>query len=271
VSRSGPHGYLGTTKFQKTGEFYQDVSRGVYGPNWLITYKFGEHESIPNGVWVPITNLQPQVALTWLTAATTIRVKAGGNAADTAAGAGARAIRVWGINSDATAEITEDIVLAGADASSSTTQSFWRVYRAAVISCGTYATPYNTGDITIENTAGTLDLLKIDATEAQTKHLLFSLPTGTSATLLGFETHIEGGKPADIRFLVRDSFTTVTAPVAPQRVIFDEHGITGESQNIPKAPLTPFNGPCDVWIEAEGGGAVTSVSGAFQLFCYPTP
>jgi hypothetical protein len=256
---------------EKTQEFLIDLATGRYAPSWKAISKFGKNLSVANGAWEMVTNLSATAPYPWPTAATTVRVKAGGDAADTAAGAGARTIRVYGLDSTAENEIYEDITLAGISASASTTQSFWRVYRAYVLTAGTYATPYNTGAITIENTAGTADLLKIEAGEAQTQLLSYSIPSGRSAVIFGFEVHVEATKPADLRIKYRPNFTTVSGSVSAERVIYFEAGVDGEAQNVPPIPLNVLTGPADIWIEAFGAGAATKVSGAFQLFEYPTP
>ena len=270
MGRSGAHGHLSSTGWRKTGEFLIDLSRDVYKPKWRLQHKFGQNGAVPNGSWEPVTSLS--TTYVFPQAPTTVRVKAGGDPADTLLGAGARTIRIQGLNSDATAEITEDIELAGASASASTTQTFWRVYRAQVLTTGSYTAPWNTANIIVENTAGTADLLQIDATWSQTQHLVYSLPTGTSAIVLGHETHVSSSQAADIRIMYRPNFTTVTAPFESARNIYIEHGILGNAENRPDAPFTPpIVGPCDFWMEARGSGGATAVSGEFQLFEYPTP
>ena len=269
MSRAGSIGYQPGTKVNKTGEFWLDVAMGLYAPNWQNVLKFGVNKSVANGTWELIS--QTSAAYPLISTATTVRVKAGGDAADTLLGAGANTVRVVGLNSDATAQITEDIDLAGASASASTTQAFFRVYHAEAVGCGTYATAYNTGPIVIENTAGTLDLLTIEAAHSMSQHLAFSAPAGLSVVILGEETHVEATKPANIRIRARTDITNTTAPVAPVSVLFAEQGVDGGAQNIPLAPFSPIVGPADVWIEAYGAGAITQVSGAFQAFCYPTP
>ena len=254
---------------EKTEEFYQDVAMGHYAPNWSIVTKFGRNPTVANGAWELIANLS--VIYTWPQAPTTVRVKAGGNPADTIDGVGARTLRIYGIDSTATKFIYEDVELAGASASASTTQEFWRVHRGIVQTAGSYVNPTNTGTITVEDTAGTANLLQIDPLESQTQLLAYSLPTGISANLLGFESHVEATKPANIRILYRPNFTNVTVPVDSTRMIFFEAGVDGGTQNLPPAPMDRLDGPCDLWIEAYGSGAQTAVSGAFQLFQYPTP
>ncbi|MCP4230593.1 MAG: hypothetical protein GY771_10690, partial [bacterium] len=124
---------------------------------WAGEHKFGYHGAVGTS-YTPVCAggvfRTPQVS-----GATTLRVKAGGNANDTAAGSGARKIRLIGLNSSGI-EITADLTTAGASASSPTTETFIRLYRMKIIESGTYAT-VSTGSqaaaITIENGAGTED------------------------------------------------------------------------------------------------------------------
>ena len=98
--------------------------------------------------------------LNFLTAATTFRIKAG-NVADTAAGAGARTILVSYLDSDWNPQLIT-LTCNGATAGTTTAVTGARFYRAYVLTTGTYGGS-NTGDVVIENGAGTIDLLTIGA------------------------------------------------------------------------------------------------------------
>jgi hypothetical protein len=232
----------------------------------LVT-KFGTNDTVANATWEMVANLSATAPYPWPNAVTTVRVKAGGNAADAAAGAGARAIRIEGVDSNLNAA-TEDLTLNvdGTLASASTTTSWWRVYRAYVIACGTYGGS-NTGEIVIENTAGTADLLDIAASGSQTRFCAFSMPAGWTGYILGFEAHVDAIKPADARLMIRQNYTTVAAPFSPVREYFYEGGILGGSQNIFQAPITTVPPLSDIWMEARGGGQATTVSAAFEMLC----
>ena len=81
-------------------------------------------------IWNGPTDLYP-----FLSAATTIEIE-GFNAADTLGGAGANAVRVFGLDENFD-EIFEDILLVGVGSSAATTQLFLRVNLAAVVVVGT--------------------------------------------------------------------------------------------------------------------------------------
>ena len=147
-----------------------------------IVHKFGHNNAVTTtfaplcqgGIW-----RTPQPA-----AATQVRVKAG-NANDTAAGSGARAVMIEGRN--ALGEIvTETLATAGASAGANSTNSYIRIHRAFVSASGTYATATaSTGsqsaDIVIENAAGTEDWLTIESsglTAGQSEIGAYMIPKG---------------------------------------------------------------------------------------------
>ena len=75
-------------------DFLTEVERGnVEG--YSLVHKYGRNPAVGNGSEDGI--LQAAANFTFRTSATTFRIAAGGNAADTSAGAGAREITIQGI------------------------------------------------------------------------------------------------------------------------------------------------------------------------------
>ena len=241
-------------------DFLIEVAKGNIKGHSMV-HKFGRNASVPNGSWAFVNNLG---FTAWpLSAATTVRIKAGGNAADTAAGAGARAVVVQGINA-AGDEVTETIVTAGAAASAVTTETFWRLHRAWVSSCGTYGGA-NVGAVTFENGAGGTDLLKIEAAEGQTQFAGFTIPAGKTGYLLSLHITVDAQKAADARVFTRADITDTTAPVASKRLDLFFDGLLGDFQYLPKGPELSVSALSDIWVEASGAGAGTEVSADFEL------
>jgi len=192
----------------------------------------------------------------WLTAASAVRVKAGGDAADDAAGAGARKIMVEGL--DENWEIaTEEITLAGASVSSPTSITFIRVYRAWVTDVGTYGGD-NEAAVLIETTGGAL-VANIEAGKGQTQLSMYTVPAGKTAYVLLARTYVAGNKNADVFFWQRQDADVTSAPFTGKRMwhpIDQVQGPAGGDHPIPHV----FPAKTDIWASAVGpsGGAAVS-------------
>ena len=239
-------------------DFFVEVQKGNVAGHAMV-HKFGRNAAVANGSFEHISLLS--AATTFLTAATTVRVKAG-NAADDTAGAGAQEITVVGID-DNLAEVTEEIATAGASASSNSAASFWRVYRAYVSAAGTYGSA-NTAAVTIENSAGTVDLIQIAIEEGQSQFAGYTVPTGKTAYWLGAHIMVDANKAADVKFIQRRTFNDTSAPVESVRLINYWDGVQGNMSFQPRSPGV-FPALTDLWFEAQGSGAATEVSVDFEL------
>ena len=242
------------------GDFFTEVRRGNVEGHTIV-HKFGRNDAVPNGSFAFVNQLGMTA---WpLSAATTVRVKAGGDAADTVAGAGARTLVVLGID-DTLAEAQEEIDLAGISASAATTTKFWRVYRSWVSGVGTYGAA-NTGAIVVENGAGGTDLIQVTADEGQSQFCAWTVPAGKTAYLLSVDVSVDAAKAADIRVFWRADMTNTTAPMSPKRVALYFDGVLGYLHHEPKGPSMVFAAGTDIWCEAQGGGAGTEVSAELEL------
>lgn len=227
-----------------------------------MVHKFGRNGGVANGAW-EFVNLLGMTG--WpLSAASTVRIKAGGNVNDTAAGTGARAITVQGID-DSFNEVTEEIVTAGASASSATGTSYWRIHRAYVAdeNAGTYGGT-NTGVVTIEKSAGGTDIISIGADKGQTQYAGWTVPIGKAAYLLGMHFQVDTNKSALFRVYTRAKMDVVTPPVEPKRLrLF--FAVTGQYNYQPKGPELALPAKSDFWVEAWGDGANCAVTVNFEL------
>lgn len=243
-----------------TKDFLIEVAKGNIAGHSLF-HKFGRNDAVANGVWELVSLLSG--ATTFRTSASTVRIKAGGNAADTKDGAGAREVTVIGIDSTL-AELTETIETNGATASSNTTGSFWRVYRAYVSAVGTYGVA-NTGAITIEDSGGSADMIKIAALEGQTQYAAYAIPIGKTGYLLSIHLDVDAGKAADFRMFTRESLNDTTAPMPGKRLMLYWDGVLGTVDFKTQSPRIIFPALSDVWVEAEGAGAATEVAVDFEI------
>jgi hypothetical protein len=243
-------------------DFLIEVQRGNVTGHSMV-HKFGKNSAVPNGSWAHIS-LTPFSTANFRTSAISMRVKAGGDVADTLAGAGARKVTVQGIDSNF-AESLEEIDLAGVAASGATTATFWRVHRAWVSEVGTYGAA-NTDDIVIEDSGGGADFITIAADEGQSQYTGWTVPVGKTAYLLGVHITVDASKAADIRCFVRKNIDVISAPMNAKRLKLFYDGILGGFDYRPYGPELAIPEKSDIWFEARGGGAATEVSCDFELY-----
>lgn len=246
-----------------------DVSRGLLSGISDVK-KFGRNDAVGT-TYVPVcmggVYQTPQSG-----SATTLRIKAGGNANDTAAGTGARSVTIEGLDENF-ALASETIATAGASASSATSTTFTRVFRAYVASSGTYATSSagsHAGDIVIENGAGGTDWLTIDSTgfpKAQSEIGAYSVPAGSTAYVFIVNITIDTNKSTDLVFFQRGGIDETSAPYTAMRAKSVLVGLTSNAELQGKnVPLGPFAGPCDIGFLAKVGTGTASVAVEFEIF-----
>lgn len=205
----------------------------------------------------------------FLTAADTVRIAAGGNAADTAAGAGARSVSIEGLDSNwELASVTLDTN--GISASSSSTTSFIRVFRAYVHECGTYGSN-NTGAVTVETTGGTT-LAEIPAASGQSEMAIYTIPAGHFGYVLGLSVTVDpGNNAANVRLVTRADADVTSAPMSPMRVRSSIVALTGTFQDRTPLGGTRLDAKTDVWIQAQeaGSGSSPEVDAEFNVVLVP--
>lgn len=221
-----------------------DVARGLYS-DYKIIHKFGHNHEVGTS-FVPIASLgvyrTPQVS-----AATTLRIKAGGDANDTAAGSGAREVTFYGID-ETGAEVEEAVATNGALASSPTTTTFIRLFRARVTASGTYASATagsHAATITIENGTGTEDWAEIPFhtsgfPESTTQIAAYTVPNGWTAFIKSAEISVDSNKVADILGFSRTGVLQTAAPYDAMRVFVEYGAAVGTIQIKPVVPYGPF-------------------------------
>ena len=190
--------------------------------------------------------MMPQVS-----GATTLRIKAGGNANDTAAGSGAREITLEGLD-ETGAYVTETLATAGASASSATTVTFMRLFRLFVSASGTYATTAtgsHAADIDVENGAGGTDWAVITVSNfpfSQSEIGVYSVPLGKTAYIKQIGIEIDSTKTPDILLFGREDILDTTAPYPALRVVQSFVGLTGSMNTNYDVPLGPFPALSDI-------------------------
>lgn len=240
-------------------EFLIEVVKGNV-PGHSIIHKFGRHDAVPNGVFEKIELVASNPA--FISSVSTVRIKAGGNVADTSAGDNARSVIVCGIDSNLNL-FEETLITAGASASSNTIASFWRVHRLEVGEVGVYGNS-NATSIMLEDSGGSADIIGIGAGEGQSQHAAYTIPNGFRGYLLGALITVDGIKPADIKMLTRENFNDTVPPIQSIKLKQYFDGVTGVEAFQPKSPMK-IEALTDIWFEAEGSGAQTEVSVDFEI------
>lgn len=243
-----------------------EISRGNVTGQTLV-HKFGHNESVGTA-YEPISRGGVYQTPT-PSNATTLRIKAGGNANDTAAGTGARAVLLQGLDENG-AFVEETLATAGASASAATTATFMRLFRFLVSDSGTYATSTagsHAGDIVIEDSAGTADWGTIDAAnfpKGQSEVACYSVPAGYSAYLTFIDIEVESNKVVDALFFVRSNILDETAGYPAMRLQQRFSGITSGVQKEFDYPIA-YTGPCDLGVMAKVSTGTAIVNAQFEL------
>lgn len=240
---------------------------------WSVVLKFGRNAAV-DGSYVPVClggfYRTPQAGQ-----ATKLRIKAGGNALDTAAGTGAREIYLAGLDSEGNF-IENYLATAGASASALTTDSFMRLMRLSVTKSGTYATQSagsHAGTITIENQAGDQVWGIIDDTElaiGQSEIGAYSIPAGYRGFIELDHCSIDTGKTMNILFFQRENILETAAPYSAMNLRRAFVGLGGgvihAFSNRPVV-FGPVVGPADVgFLAKSNSGGVGSVSIGFNIY-----
>ena len=255
------------TSISKRGtseEFYLQVARGdIY--KHTIVRKFGGNSSTGTS-FVPVTLggvfPTPQTAIT-------LRVKAGGNAADTAAGAGAREVTLIGVDGNG-AYLAETLATAGASASAATTNAFLRLTEIFVSKSGTYASATSgshVGDIVIEDSGGGEDWGNIDASEFPngiSEIGAYTVPLGFTAYVLSARVSTDAGKSADIIQFVRQNILETSAPYSPMVGVVHAVGVSGD-QEIPVTIPGPVPALADAGFMAKVASGTAAVHVEFEM------
>lgn len=206
-----------------------NISRGL-ASGCRVVHCFGRNTAI-GATFTPITRSgfyrTPQVS-----GATALRVKAGGNANDTAAGTGARAVTLVGLNANGDL-ISETIATAGVSASAATSQTFIRLLDAKVSSSGTYATqssPSHVGNIIIENAAGGNDWALISDgsfPRGDTEIGVYTTPRGRSGYIHHIRLSSDVEKKSNIVFFKRSGILETEAPYSAMTLVSEYPNVSG--------------------------------------------
>jgi hypothetical protein len=224
-----------------------------FGSNTTVSTSF---ETIWNGA-----HLGGALNYTFPITAETLRIKAGGNAADDIAGAGARKVMICYLDSNW--DIVEEVLdTAGASASAVTSSTAYRVLFAEVTEVGAYG-GNNTGDIIIENTTALQELAYVSATIGKSESGFYTVPSGKTMYVLDIQPSISSTNKADVRLFSianADDFTTPFTSVKKYEWGINEYGSTA---GFKLDTFLKFEEKTDIIFDTKkvgGGGGTAQVS-----------
>lgn len=244
--------YFGST------EWYQRVQAGAV-EGLAIVHKFGFADI--GTVLAPVT---ASGFYRMPTAAVALEMVSD-DANDTAAGTGARTVKVIGLDS-AWAEIEQTVILDGTTPVALATDMI-RVYRLWVETPGTYGGSH-AGTITLrEAGAGQTWAQMIVTPKAHGQSLIacYTSPKNTLARALRLSVGVDALKSVDLLVQVRQQADLVTPPLLAFRTVLYEVGLQGEFTITLVSPSPGFVGPADIVCLAKTSQGTAGITVNFEL------
>ena len=206
-----------------------DIARGM-APGVEVIHQFGHihlaavdqyRPLVINGLWQT-----PQIS-----GAKKLRVKAGGNIADTNGGAGAWSVYVEGLDISGL-RVDDTLTLNGDLASASTENTYLRILCFEVYKSGVYASQVaasHVGPITIEAEDASADWATIPVTPFPHGHSqfgVFTVEKNTKAYLKNYNIISDSNKVIDALLLERKNILEIEPPYTPMRTLQEYAGIS---------------------------------------------
>lgn len=184
---------------------------------------------------------------------------------DSAGGAGARTVRIYGLIDWDSKEISEDINMAGVTAVDTVNQ-YVIIHRMTVLTFG--ATVVNAGTITATAKTNRTVTAQINPSHGQTQMAIYGIPSVQTAYLTNWygSIHKASGTAVDVRFELQ--YAIDMAPILALFLKKEIRGLqsTGSSTATwAKKPYKKFVGPGILKIQAYGSGADIDAAAGFDL------
>jgi hypothetical protein len=173
----------------------------ISGHDGLV--KFGANAAVGTTAEVVWTNSNGR---TYLTAAETLQVRST-DADDTAAGTGARTVRLYG-QTTGFVETTDDVILNGTT-SVETSVAFLRIYRVSVLTAG--SSEINEGAINVYDNADTALLAQVAVGQGQSQMAFWTVPAGKTAFVKQVFAGEGANKRVNVSLYARDNTITDAA------------------------------------------------------------
>jgi hypothetical protein len=202
--------------------------------------------------------------LTWLTTAVALDVVSTSTDDDgSPAGTGAHKVMIEGLDSSFD-EISEEVTLDGTTLVT-TSATFIRVNKAYVTECGTYASPWNVGDITIRATGGGAFQANIEALKGVTQKSHFTVPNGKTCLITRFAVSIDSAQTSRLSFYKRVNADDVATPFSAREIIHDAVGVSGGPYEETFTAPTNIPAKSDLWWTSDAGVANVALSIEYDM------
>ena len=243
-----------------------DIARGIVTGARAVR-QYGRNTAV-GANFVPISRggvyRTPQVG-----AEQALRIRAGGNANDSASGSGAREITLVGL--DATGEpITDTIATNGTSASAASSKQFLRLTDAFVSKSGTYATQTalsHAATINIEDGAGNLwaVIQDTDIPRGDTEIGAYSVPVNRSLYISHIRLQSDLANKTNLVMFKRSGILQTSAPYDGMQLIAEFPALSGV-QVITYDPPIRIEQLSDVGFLGKSGSGTIDVSVGFDGF-----
>lgn len=253
-----------TRFFRQISEWLLDAA-AARDDDAQVIQKFGVNPSLALGVEEDIWSTGGDI--TFLTAASAVRIKSGGNSADSVSGNSARKVVVQGLDEN-WEQAQEEVELAGASASAATTTTFIRVFRSWVSAVGTYGAS-NAADVIIETTGGT-EMARILAGEGQTQYAGYTIPAGWTGYLRGARGTVASNKSCDLYGWFRLNADVTSGDMGAKRLFGFRPGVQG-GIGTAFAAYPSFPEKTDIWFSGIPSGNDTAVEIDFDIVLLRNP
>jgi hypothetical protein len=241
----------------QTPQFVEDYNNALES-HWVI--RVGRNAEVDSGqsedVWTGGGDYTG-----FLQAAESLRIRAGGHVNDDAAGSGARAIYLEGLDGDYN-NVVAVIPTAGAAQSDATVSKFRRLRTAIVLNSGTYGGT-NAGGVTVETVSGTV--MGVIEAEKSTGHLSqFTVPRGHVFWLHEISVSANSANQlAEMSMKLRENSHIVAPPYSSTQTLFTIDGVVGQA-NFHADFNARFEQYADMWFRVKAGSNNTEASALYS-------
>ena len=243
IDYENPFPVLPSTHAYSKGQVFGHEALRKFGINTLVptteNYVGGTGAALP---YLPITAVNVELI--------------SGNANDAAGGTGARTVTIAGLDANYDRQ-TEEITMNGTSATTATTNTYIRIYRAYVETAGTYAGT-NAGLITIRASGGGASFATIVAGSSQSQETMYTVARGHGLFVKDIHITTESNKTTSVK-MWQHAVNGATAPFNPKRIVHQYIGLAS-SQDFEYSPEIYFPEKTDIWFTAVVGASTGAVS-----------